>query len=63
MTKEAKEYWKEIKFRSSMVSLKDSDFLDLVDELLLVVETVSEKLLKKIGKAIGEKWIRWGRRE
>lgn len=40
--------------------IKDSDFLDLVDELLFVIEDIPEKLLEKIGKVLGERWICWG---
>jgi hypothetical protein len=41
-------------------SIKNGDLLDLVDDLLFVIEDIPEKLLKKIGKVLGERWICWG---
>ena len=62
------EFWRNVGFdmvkRESprlSSSIKHGGILDLVDELLFVIESVPEKLLKKIGKVLGERWICWGR--
>jgi hypothetical protein len=61
------EFWRNVKLdmvkRASprlSRSIKNGGLLDLVDDLLFVIEDMPEKLLKKIGKVLGERWICWG---
>lgn len=60
------EFWRNVKLdmvkRASprlSRSIKHGGFLGLVDDLLFVIEDIPEKLLKKIGKVLGERWIYW----